>query len=76
MREIRRRARVVGAFSDGKSAMMLVSARLGYVATAGWRYETLPADQSVGRDRDHRLTACSGAPWGPEQINRNPTAFL
>ncbi len=31
-REIRRRTRVVGAFPDGRSALMLVSARLKYVA--------------------------------------------
>ncbi len=31
-REIRRRTRVVGTFPDGKSALMLVSARLKYVA--------------------------------------------
>ena len=32
MREIRRRTRVVGAFPDGRSALMLVAARLRYVA--------------------------------------------
>ena len=31
-REVRRRTRVVGTFPDGKSALMLVSARLKYVA--------------------------------------------
>ena len=31
-REIRRRTRVVGTFPDGKSALMLVAARLKYVA--------------------------------------------
>ena len=31
-RKIRRRTRVVGAFPDGKSALMLVAARLRYVA--------------------------------------------
>ena len=31
-REIRRRTRVVGMFPDGKSALMLVTARLKYVA--------------------------------------------
>jgi hypothetical protein len=76
MREIRRRTRVVGAFPEwqvgddvgGRSPYLHRCRRV--------RYETLPADQSAGRDRDHRLTACSGAPWGPEQINRSPTAFL
>lgn len=35
-REIRRRTRVVGAFSDGKSALMLVCARLRYVSGKDW----------------------------------------
>ena len=36
MREIRRRTRVVGAFPDGKSALMLVAARLRHVAGTRW----------------------------------------
>lgn len=35
-REIRRRTRVVGTFPDGKSALMLVAARLKYIAESGW----------------------------------------
>jgi transposase-like protein len=35
-REIRRRTRVVGAFPDGESALMLVAARLRYVAGTQW----------------------------------------
>lgn len=35
-REIRHRTRVVGAFPDGNSALMLVCARLRYVAGKGW----------------------------------------
>ena len=35
-REIRRRACVVGAFPDGRSALMLVTARLKYVADSEW----------------------------------------
>jgi hypothetical protein len=35
-KEVRRRTRVVGAFPDGKSALMLVSARLRYVASKEW----------------------------------------
>ena len=35
-REIRRRTRVVGTFPDGRSALMLVSARLKYVAESEW----------------------------------------
>lgn len=36
MREIRRRTRAVGAFPDGNSAMILVSARLRHVAGSQW----------------------------------------
>jgi putative transposase len=36
MREIRRRTRVVGCFPDGKSALMLVAARLRYISSTRW----------------------------------------
>ena len=36
MREIRRRTRAVGAFPDGHSALMLVSARLRHIASGNW----------------------------------------
>lgn len=36
MKEIRRRTRVVGAFPDGDSALMLVSARLRHIAGTKW----------------------------------------
>jgi transposase-like protein len=36
MREIRRRTRVVGAFPDGNSALLLVSARLRHIASKTW----------------------------------------
>ena len=36
MREVRRRTRVVGAFPDGHSALMLVAARLRHVASSSW----------------------------------------
>lgn len=35
-REIRRRTRVVGSFPDGESALMLVCARLRYIASQKW----------------------------------------
>ena len=44
MREIRRRTRVVGAFPDGQSALMLAAARLRHVAGTKWgtrRYLTM-----------------------------------
>jgi transposase-like protein len=36
IREIRRRTRVVGAFPDGRSALMLVAARLRHIASTKW----------------------------------------
>lgn len=36
LREVRRRTRAVGAFPDGKSALMLAAARLRYVAGTKW----------------------------------------
>ena len=36
MKEIRRRTRVVGAFPDGKSALMLVAARLRHISGTKW----------------------------------------
>jgi transposase-like protein len=36
IREIRRRTRVVGAFPDGQSTLMLVAARLRHVASTKW----------------------------------------
>lgn len=48
-REIRRRTRVVGTFPDGRSALMLVTARLKYVAESEWgsrRYlDVTPLDE-------------------------------
>jgi putative transposase len=55
IREIRRRTRVVGAFPDGNSALMLVAARLRHIASTKWgkrRYLVMdallnPAKQEV-----------------------------
>ena len=35
-RELKRRTRVIGAFPDGQSALMLVCARLRYIAGTDW----------------------------------------
>lgn len=35
-REIRRRTRVLGAFPDGRSALMLITARIRYVTANDW----------------------------------------
>ena len=36
LKEARRRRKVVGAFPDGYSALMLVAARLRHVSTTNW----------------------------------------
>ena len=56
MREIRRRTRVVGSFPDGRSALMLVAARLRHVAGTRWgtrRY----MDMDRLREQDQQLQA-------------------
>lgn len=58
MREIRRRTRVVGAFPDGKSALMLVAARLRHVAGTRWgtrKYLDMTRLTELNREED--LTA-------------------
>ena len=57
MREIRRRTRVMGAFPDGRSALMLVAARLRYIAGTRWgtrRY--LNMDRLTQLDKEIELT--------------------
>jgi transposase-like protein len=54
MREIRRRTRVVGAFPDGRSALMLVAARLRHVASTKWgtrRYMNMERLREQEKDR-------------------------
>ena len=49
-REIRRRTRVVGSFPDGRAALMLVAARLRYMAGQKWgtqRYMNMKQEISV-----------------------------
>jgi transposase-like protein len=55
MREIRRRTRVVGAFPDGRSALMLVAARLRHIAGTRWGTKRY-------LDMD-RLRACKKITW-------------
>lgn len=58
MREIRRRTRVVGAFPDGQSALMLCAARLRHIAGTKWgtkRYLSMEA--LYKQDLENQLTA-------------------
>lgn len=57
MREIRRRTRVVGAFPDATSALMLVAARLRHIAGTKWgtrRY--MDMGRLVEQDREAKQT--------------------
>ncbi|MBN8215501.1 MAG: IS256 family transposase [Spirochaetes bacterium] len=57
-RELKRRTRVVGTFPDGQSALMLVCARLRYVAASAWgtkRYLNMNLIQKKGGNRRGRL---------------------
>ena len=61
MREIRRRTRVVGAFPDGNSALMLVAARLRHISGTKWgtrRY--LDMDRLKELELEQSQTAESG----------------
>jgi len=49
-REIRRRTRVVGCFPDGNSALMLVCARLRYVAGSTWGNKKYMSMKHLGID--------------------------
>lgn len=62
MREIRRRTRVVGAFPDGKSALMLAAARVRHVSGTAWgskRY--LSMEQLRGQDTGAAVATVVGA---------------
>ena len=59
MKEIRRRTRVVGAFPDGQSALMLVAARLRHVSGTKWgtrRYLDMDRLADMDRDNQHKET--------------------
>jgi transposase-like protein len=60
MKEIRRRTRVVGAFPDGTSALMLVAARLRHIAGTKWgshRYLDMTLLQQEDREEEKALAA-------------------
>ena len=58
MREIRRRTRVVGAFPDGQSAVMLVGARLRHISSTKWGTRKY---MSMDWLREHELQAQQSA---------------
>lgn len=56
MKEIRRRTRVVGAFPDGESAVMLASARLRHMASTHWGTKRYLCMDSLYRPSDDLAT--------------------
>lgn len=58
MREIRRRTRVVGAFPDGNSALMLVAARLRHIAGTKWGTRKYLSMEALEKQHlDNQITA-------------------
>ena len=57
IKEIRRRTRVVGSFPDGKSALMLVCARLRYIASNAWSQNRPYLDMSKIKDSQNEQVA-------------------
>lgn len=61
MREIRRRTRVVGAFPDGDSAVLLVAARLRHIASTKWgtrRYMDMDRLREIDADDAGKEDLC------------------
>lgn len=66
IREVRRRTKVVGAFPDGNSALMLVAARLRHVAGTKWglrRYLDMSRlrEHDISNDTHPTLASTNGA---------------
>ena len=62
-REIRRRTRVVGAFPDGKSALMLVCARLRYIESSQWgcrKYMSMKHLDAMNVDERYEMVVTAG----------------
>lgn len=56
LKEVRRRTKVIGAFPDGQSAMMLVGARLRHITTTQWgTVKYMNMDHLAERDIEENL---------------------
>ena len=63
MKQIRRRTRVVGAFPDGNSALMLAAARLRHIAGTQWglrRYMNMDRLKELKREQLAVLEGVAG----------------
>jgi len=56
LREVRRRTRAVGAFPDGKSALMLAAARLRHVAGSKWGTRRCSGMNTLAKNFQTRIT--------------------
>jgi hypothetical protein len=76
MREIRRRTRVVGAFPDGQSALMLVAARLRHVVATKWGTKRYLQMNRLAEVRAIASPFCCRPLWGPAAKQPQLTTFL
>ena len=74
MKELRRRTRVVGAFPDGQSALMLCCARLRYIETKSWPADRKYLDMDKLREMD-MVRAQAGEAESCPQEPEPPTSF-
>lgn len=77
-REVRRRTRVVGAFPDGQSALMLVSARLRHIAGTAWgvkRYMKMDVYRE-GCSEEHEDSADTASAIEPNQAGKGGASTL
>ena len=58
MKELRRRTKVVGAFPDGDSALMLCCARLRHIESKSWSDSRKYLDMDKLRELD--MSKCTG----------------
>jgi putative transposase len=73
IREIRRRTRVVGAFPDGHSALMLAAARLRHIASTKMGQAAIHADGSAAQPRKaggSSLRTRSGATDSKQKVRK------
>ena len=62
MREVRRRTKVVGSFTDGNSALMLVAARLRHVTETKWglrRYQDMNSLKELDKQSEQSGEQCA-----------------
>ena len=65
MKEIRRRTRMVGAFPDGHSALMLCAAKLRHIAGTQWgrkRYPNMDLLKDLELEEEHSLAEATAVP--------------